>query len=503
MCGIFFVKSKNIIDKLSFEKSLHAMDFRGPDDSSVLYIDDNKTGFGHLRLQIIGDQIDGSQPMVSHNDRYIIIFNGEIYNYKLLSKQFFAGANFKSDTRLLIELFTLLGDSFVDHLEGMFAFVIYDKVADSWFAYRDRFGIKPLFYYQDSNMTILSSEIISFKYFVDLEVDSDSLIEWKKFRRCCPNHTFYKNIFEVLPGYYKTERAHKAWYYLIPSDSDFCLETSLNEVITDHLCSDVDVTCLLSGGVDSSIIAKLTNLKYHYTVGLPEINEFDDVKEFCDYTNKFSYYIDLNSNDLFKIWREMSSRRLEPLSVPNEALIYHVCKSMPSNTKVVLSGEGADEIMFGYDRIFGYMNDQKNIDLSGFLNMYSYSSIQPTDRILDYINDLSFNKSPIEFCEDFFLFFHLPGLLRRVDFSMMLASKEGRVPFVDRRIIEPLYRKSYETKNVNGISKSLLKDILNNNGLNFVSKRNKIGFTTKSTSEDTNKYYEDFQKIMLKELKWS
>lgn len=503
MCGIFFVKSKNLINKSSFERSMKAMDFRGPDDFSTLHIKDNKIGFGHLRLQIIGDQVDGSQPMVSYNDRYIIIFNGEIYNYELLSKQFFKDANFKSDTRLLIELFTLLGDSFIDHLEGMFAFVIYDKVTDSWFAYRDRFGIKPLFYYQDSNMTILSSEIISFKYFVELEVDSDSLIEWKKFRRCCPNHTFYKNIHEVLPGYRKTERAHEPWYDLVPSDSNFCLETSLNEVITDHLCSDVDVTCLLSGGVDSSIIAKLTDLKHHYTVGLSNINEFDDVKEFCDYTSKCCYYIDLNSNDLPEIWCEMSSRRCEPLSVPNEALIYHVCKCMPSNTKVVLSGEGADEIMFGYDRIFGYMNSQKSIDMTDFIDMYSYSSIQPTNRILDYINDLSANKSPIDFCEDFFIFFHLPGLLRRVDFSMMLASKEGRVPFVDRRIIEPLYRKSYESKNVNGIAKSLLKDILNKNGLNFVSNRNKIGFTTKTTSEDTKKYYEYFQKIMLKELKWS
>ena len=502
MCGFLFISSNSQICSEKFSSALSDMSFRGPDFTNTLFLKEKRIGLGHNRLQIIGNEDEGLQPMTSFCGRFIIIFNGEIYNFRDLNKLHFPDYHFSSDTRLLLELYAKLGSECLNLLEGMFAFVIYDLVTDEWFACRDRFGIKPLFYYQDNSTTIISSEIVCFRHFIDLELDLDSLNEWKKFRRCCPNHTFYNEIYEVLPGFYKTDSEHSTWYILEPSDVPFYFEDTLNEVITDHLCSDVDITCLLSGGVDSSLLASLTNLRTHYTVGLRDNNEFEDVREFCDYTEKFSYYIEVKSEELPMLWATMTQKRLEPLCVPNEALIYSVCMNMPCSTKVVLSGEGADEVMFGYDRIFRYMHGQSRLNLEEFLEHYSYSSIKATDRMLDYINDLSGGKSPIEFCEDFFLHFHLPCLLRRVDFSMMLASKEGRVPFVDRRIIEPLYRKSYEFRNEQGVSKSLLKKILNDKGLNFVTERNKIGFSTINSSDDRRSYYENFQNIMLKELKW-
>jgi len=502
MCGFLFISSNSPISTERFGSALNDMSFRGPDSSNTLFLKDNKIGFGHNRLQIIGNEDEGLQPMTSFCGRFIIIFNGEIYNFKELNESHCPDYLFSSDTRLLIELYAKLGSECLNLFEGMFAFVIYDLVSDEWFACRDRFGIKPLFYYQDNSTTIISSEIVCFRHFIDLELDLDSVTEWKKFRRCCPNHTFYSKVYEVLPASYKTDSEHSAWYIIEPSDEPFCFEDTFNEVVADHLCSDVDVTCLLSGGVDSSLLASLTNLKTHYTVGLKHNNEFDDVKEFCDHMEKFSYYIEVESEELPLLWAQMTQRRLEPLCVPNEALIYSVCMNMPSSTKVVLSGEGADEVMFGYDRIFRYAHSQSQLNTSEFLEHYSYSNAKPTNRILDYISNLSRGKAPIEFCEDFFLHFHLPCLLRRVDFSMMLASKEGRVPFVDRRIIEPLYRKSYEFRNKHGVSKSILKEILNKKGLNFVSERKKIGFSTIKSSDDKKSYYENFQNIMLKELKW-
>ena len=502
MCGFLFISSDSQICSEKFSSALNDMSFRGPDFTNTLFLKEKRLGFGHNRLQIIGNEDEGLQPMTSFCGRFILIFNGEIYNFKKLIKSHFPDYHFSSDTRLLIELYAKLGSECLNLLEGMFAFVIYDLVTDEWFACRDRFGIKPLFYHQDNSTTIISSEIVCFRHFIDLELDLDSVNEWKKFRRCCPNHTFYNEIYEVLPGFYKTDSKHSTWYILEPSDVSFCFEDTFSEVVTDHLCSDVDVTCLLSGGVDSSLLASLTDLRTHYTVGLRDNNEFDDVKEFCDHMEKLSYFIEVKSGELPLLWAKMTQRRLEPLCVPNEALIYSVCMNMPSSTKVVLSGEGADEIMFGYDRIFKYANNQTQLDINEFLEYYSYSRAKPTDRILDYINDLSRGKSPIDFCEDFFLHFHLPCLLRRVDFSMMLASKEGRVPFVDRRIIEPLYRKPYEFRCENGVSKSLLKNILKKKGLSFVSLRNKIGFSTIKPSDDLKSYYENFQNIMLQELKW-
>jgi asparagine synthase (glutamine-hydrolysing) len=273
--------------------------------------------------------------------------------------------------------------------------------------------------------------------------------------------------------------------------------------VNDHLESDVGVTGLLSGGVDSSVIAAMTDLDPYYTVGLPDANEFDDVSDFCRLTNKNCVQVSVSEAELHEAWHVLATVRNEPLSVPNEGLIYLVCKEMPDSTKVVLTGEGADELLFGYDRIFRYMNAQVEFDLDGFLERYCYSEDRLGNRMRTFIASIVADKMPIEFCEDFFLQFHLPGLLRRMDSSMMAASKEGRVPFVDRRLFEMFYRKPLEVRAANGVIKAPLRKILYNRQLGVVCERKKVGFSAKPAAQSTFSHYSAFQQQVLESLSWS
>jgi len=201
-------------------------------------------------------------------------------------------------------------------------------------------------------------------------------------------------------------------------------------------------------------------------------------------------------------WRRLVGIRGEPLSVPNEALISLICKEMKNEEKVVLTGEGADELLFGYDRIFNKaIND--GFDIEEFIDTYTYdSSTKITDRMKNYIEKLWKGKTPIEFLEDFFIQFHLPGLLRRMDFSSMSASKEARVPFVTKTLYEYMYRRQPSIK-INCVeSKIPLRNLLRE--LNVISplSRKKIGFSATRINKNLSDDYKDFQNICLEELGW-
>ena len=175
---------------------------------------------------------------------------------------------------------------------------------------------------------------------------------------------------------------------------------------------------------------------------------------------------------------------------------------MPDSTKVVLTGEGADELLFGYDRIFRYMNSQDAFDLDAFLERYCYSDDRLGDRMRRFIRSIATHKTPLQFCEDFFLQFHLPGLLRRMDSSMMAASKEGRVPFVDRRLFEMFYRKPMAARMTDGVIKAPLRKILYDRQLGVVCEREKVGFSAKPAAQSTFSHYSTFQNQVLESLSW-
>lgn len=506
MCGLIFVlcEGAESVDQAAVGAGLNAMAFRGPDGTRVSTICDNRIALGHNRLQIIGDAESGAQPMFSLSGRTALVFNGEIYNYKNLAKIYFPEKEISSDTRLLVELLELKGQAAYSMLEGMFAFVYADTATGEWTAVRDRFGIKPLFISRGGPQTIISSETAAIASMISVTVDENSVQEWKKFRRPCPGFSYYQEIQEVLPGTAVSSGRSVTWYELVENDLD-CdthFERILLDVINDHLVSDVGVTSLLSGGVDSSLISAATDLSVYYTVGLPHSNEFEDVREFADATNKLVRYVTVSQDQLRDNWKYLARIRMEPLSVPNEGLIFEVCKAMPESTKVVLTGEGADELLFGYDRIFRSMAGLHLHSMDKFFEKYCYSNVPATERIKEFVNKMMLGKSMIEFCEDFFIQFHLPGLLRRMDISMMAASKEGRVPFVDRRLFELMYRKPIEVRMRGDTIKWHLRKMLDDRGLHFVSAREKIGFSALAPGESAAQHYKNFQQTVMESLGW-
>jgi len=267
---------------------------------------------------------------------------------------------------------------------------------------------------------------------------------------------------------------------------------------------DVSCTSLLSGGIDSTIILKKSSkVKKCYSVGLEKNNEFFAAKKISRKLNKKISLISIEKQKLKTTWKYLTKLKNEPISVPNEGLIYLVCKKMSKKNKIVLTGEGADEIFFGYDKIFRWALNQKKFNIKRFIELYGYSNVtKPTSRFIKYIENLSRKKKVIDFIEDFFYDFHLPTLLRRMDFASMAASKEARVPFVSKNIIENLYRINPKIKIDENFSKKPLRKYIKNIDLDFILETKKIGFSA-ATEVEQNKFYNYsvFQNIVIKTFK--
>jgi asparagine synthase (glutamine-hydrolysing) len=222
MCGIFFVSHTRggRVDTDKVDAALASMAFRGPDASGLLELDSG-TMLGQVRLQVIGSESAGRQPMVSWSNSTAIVFNGEIYNFRRLGEKYFPRRSIDSDTRLLLELFELRGEDILHEVEGMFAFVIVDLAKSKWVAYRDRFGIKPLYFYRKHDLTVVSSEPVAISKYVDLSPDPESLLEWRKFRRPCPGYSYLKDVSEVLPGFSLRSGKEERWYHIEEDGAEY------------------------------------------------------------------------------------------------------------------------------------------------------------------------------------------------------------------------------------------------------------------------------------------
>ena len=510
MCGILFVsQKKNNISKSNFLNILRSQKWRGPDNTSFKSFHNNKILLGHNRLSILDKKPRSNQPMVSEDGRFILIFNGEIYNYKEIIKKYKLKLKTTSDTEVILKGYILKGKNILKDLDGMFSVIIYDKKKSNWFCARDRFGIKPLYIYQDKIKTVIGSEAGSIAKLLKLKIDHISIKEWKLLRTPTPNFTFFKRLKQFPKSCYRTNTSNRniSYYKLKKNKNKINYKTIknlINESINSHQMGDVSCTSLLSGGIDSAIILKNSSkVKRCYSVGLKQNNEFLAARKISKKLNKKISLVSIKNQKLKSTWKYLTNLKKEPLSVPNEGLIYLVCKKMSKKNKIVLTGEGADEIFFGYDKIFRWALDQKKFNLKKFIEFYGYSNlVKPTTRFLKYIKKLNRGKKVIDFIEDFFYDFHLPTLLRRMDFASMAASKEARVPFVSKNIIENLYRKNPKIKINKSYSKIPLRKYIKNIKLDFVLNTKKIGFSA-STEKNLGKFhnYSIFQDIVLKTFK--
>ncbi len=508
MCGILFSKdSKNRLDSYSFNQALLKQSWRGPDAKGT---SKEKFGvhLGHVRLSILDLTSASNQPMKSNCGRYKIIFNGEIYNHLHIRNKFKLNCSTESDTETILEAFSSIGSKIFDELEGMYALVIFNIHNGDWWAARDRFGIKPLFMFDSNGHTIISSETVSIRHLENCNISEQSLIEWQMIRRPIPGATFFNEISEVLPGsIIFNGKLQSVLSIAVPSKEMFSQQMLLEKIhqsITSHELSHVKNVCLLSGGIDSTIITAFSSSKKAYTVGLEENNEILEARSTALELSKNLKEIKLSEKTMINAWKKLIDLRKEPLSVPNEGLIYLVCKSMEPNEKVVLTGEGADEIFFGYDRIYreAYLGDKMTLDK--FYEFYSYSKSRlNSERLDNFLNDLMKDKTNIDFLEDFFLQVHLSGLLRRMDMSSMAASKEARVPFVTKNLIDYMYRRPTGIKLNKDDSKIPLREICKNLGMFEPLKRKKVGFS--STIKGTKSRFEEydfFRRLNMEVLEW-
>lgn len=365
MCGFvgFCDDSKN--KKKIIRDMADIIKHRGPDSDG--YYVDNNIALGFRRLSII-DLDKGSQPIFNEDKDKVIVFNGEIYNYKEIREELKSkGHKFSTntDTEVILHGYEEYKEDILNKLRGMFAFVIYDIKEKSLFGARDFYGIKPFYYYYDNENFLFGSEIKSFLGNPNFkkELNKDMLSQYLTFQCSIGEDTFFKNTYKLLPGHYfiyKDKELEVKKYYevkLEPNDDKSLEEwvSGIREVIDNsvlaHKVSDVEVGSFLSSGVDSSLIAKLSFVDKTFTVGYDnkKYSEIDYAKEFSDKINVSNVSKKISKEEYFKEFSNVQYYMDEPLADASAVMLYFLSKTASKHVKVCLSGEGADEIFGGYN----------------------------------------------------------------------------------------------------------------------------------------------------------
>ena len=364
MCGFTgFVSRSTAPD----EKALRAMGdsirHRGPDGEGH-YIDKH-CGIAHRRLSII-DLANGQQPMYSPDKRYVIAYNGEIYNFKLLRKELIsAGHTFltSSDTEVLLHGYMEWGPEVLKKLRGMFAFVIWDKEQQELFGARDPFGIKPFYYAVMGDLFFFGSECKSFLPHPGFkkELNQAALKLYLTFQYSALNESFFKNVYRLLPGHYLIHRDGHTEFTSYNSFSfapqPMPLEKraeQIRQVVTEsveaHQISDVEVGAFLSGGIDSSVITALSRPDKTYSVGFDnkDFDETGEAKALCEELGLKNISKTISAEEFFDALPSIQYYADEPNANLSTVPLYFLSKLAAQDVKVVLSGEGADELFGGY-----------------------------------------------------------------------------------------------------------------------------------------------------------
>lgn len=473
MCGILAFIGTQLPKELLDDK-LKLMSHRGPDYSSSIQFE--SVYLGHNRLAIIDLAKRSNQPFPI--GQCIIIYNGEIYNYKELIKEHRLNPVTESDTEVLLLMYLKYKENCLKYFNGMFSFVIYNRETKDTFIARDRLGIKPLYIFRSKEQIIVSSEIKPILELIKTEIDPWAVRQYKKIRMTVHNYTMYKKIKFFPPGYYLYNNKFTQYWKLDVSPkkppNDEYLYSLIDNAVRIRKRSDVPLGSYLSGGLDSTILSYLLEPNFTYTVGFDELNEFEWANIANNKLSSTHIQVKINTDEYIETLKYMINIRKEPLSVPNEVLIYLMTKEVKKNNTVMLSGEGADELFYGYDRIYNWANNKTNLDILEFDKYYSYGSHNDIE-VLEFALQGLPGDSVLEKVSYFFQIHHLHGLLRRLDNSTMLCSVEARVPFVDHRLVELIAGTPFNWR-VNKTSKAPLKRIFKKLIPKEIIERKKVGF---------------------------
>jgi len=556
MCGIAGIINLDRNHRVDLDTLLAMRDtmiHRGPDGAGLIIR--GRAGLAHRRLSII-DPDGGHQPMSTEGERCWISYNGEIYNYKTLRKTLQKiGFEFitDSDTEVVLHAYQAYGEDCVEHLDGMFAFAIWDAEQEKLFLARDRLGIKPLYYSVTESQIVFASEIKAIRSRgLSGEIFNRSILgEYLANRYVAGTSTFFNGISKLLPGHTLSWSERDSFrhrhYWQPPATSETGhtradhvndIRAALENAVKSHLVSDVPVGLFLSGGLDSSVLAglmaPLTEEPVHtFSIGFAETeaNELDYARQVAGLIKSKHKQTVVSPDAFFKALPYMIWHEDEPIAFTSSIPLHFLSKMASDDVKVVLTGEGADELFIGYD--YRYRATVFNQRCVSWYN--KISSVALRKRIATAVSSLPANlrryaersflvmdSSPRDlFCENFSVFrqqlrgnllqadddFRYPDphaqsiksfadpnediiqsmsradlqtylveLLMKQDQMSMSASLESRVPFLDHHLVELVSKIPARFKLQGGRTKSLLRDAVTDIVPENILTRKKMGF---------------------------
>ncbi len=376
MCGITgYISFNNKFSKDDLHLMTDAIAHRGPDADGFFV--DAGVGLGHRRLSIIDLSQSANQPMISGEGRYVIVFNGEVYNFKEVAeelKQVKPQFNFKttSDTEVILEAFAHWGETFVHKLNGMFAFSIYDKETKELFVYRDRMGVKPIYYYWDEESFVFASELKSIKQLkhkIDLKINSLAINEFLHLGYIPEPHSIYEYIKKFPSGSYfkiKNKELTISKYWKVEDKlqqqtiNDFTtakktLKELIESSVSYRMISDVPFGTFLSGGVDSTIVTavaqKFSNKPVNtFSIGFKEAKHNESVfaKNVANYLKSNHHEFIVTEKDAIDLAEKLQAIYDEPYADSSAVPTLLVSKLARQHVKMTLSGDGGDELFMGY-----------------------------------------------------------------------------------------------------------------------------------------------------------
>ena len=372
MCGIL-----GSVNQVIDEKTLDLIKHRGPDDWGIdqFNLEKSKVFLGHRRLSIQDLSSAGHQPMFSTCGKFAMVFNGEIYNHQELRAKL-KDVVFKghSDTETIINYIARFGIEAVREFNGIFAFAFLDIEKENIYLVRDRFGVKPLYFYKNNDCLLFSSEIRPIQKIVKDVLDTENLALLLKLRYNASPTTLYKSILKLTPGHIltldlKTDKIQKkSFLSAVSINNNISFKEALDQyeflfeqAVKRQLLADVEVGVLLSGGIDSALVAFYAQ-KYSskpiktFTIGFDQNDETDesiDARETSEILGTEHYEIKISDDKFENVFSECIDIVEEPLGTTSIIPMYYLNKLVSKHVKVVLTGQGADEPLGGYKRYKG------------------------------------------------------------------------------------------------------------------------------------------------------
>jgi asparagine synthase (glutamine-hydrolysing) len=547
ICGIYNFASDAPVDRTALQRATDAMVHRGPDDEGF-HVDGN-IGIGNRRLSII-DLPGGHQPIANEDGALWITFNGEIYNYRELRAELESrGHQFKtaSDTETILHLYEEHGPACLEFLRGMFAFALWDGRQKRLFVARDRLGVKPLFYRLEPGRLVFASELRALRELTDqaLEIDPQAVYDFFGFRYIPAPNTLYRGVEKLLPGHYllaDQSGVRIAPYWDVPAEEDslrspedFAEEVieRLRESTRLRLIADVPLGVFLSGGTDSSaVVALMAELGARplrtFSVGFeePGYSELPYARRVAQRYSTEHHELLVHAQDLSEGLSRLIGFRDEPVAEPTDIALYRIARMASESVKVVLAGEGGDELFAGYpkyaaDRLAGLVATfppevtraiarwlpyrQRRVKLA----LETLSIRDEAERSATWFASFSREERETLFAPDFLeqvdpahparifeehlaktrdrsplkrmlyadLKVWLPdNLLLRGDHMTMAASIEERVPFLDHKLVELAARIPSRMLAHGFQTKLLLRQALRPYLPREVLRRRKVGF---------------------------